>query len=250
VTRWSAEPAYRRIAAEWAEAIDDGAVADGQQLPTRQKLMQEHGVSLQVVRDALNLLHHEGYLRSESAKGTFVHRPPRLTLPMYTFEDEDRLVDAFTAVIERQEHRPKQDIEVHVLRPPAGIARSLRLNDDELALVRRRIRYVDDVPYALADSYYPEKLVAGTVVAKPENVPTGLRHVLAELGYPMVHHDDCITARRPHKRELQQLSLAPGLPVIAHNRTSYYTAGRENPIRVLASVLPADRWELTYEVES
>ena len=143
MTRWSAEPAYRRIAAEWAEAIDDGTVADGQQLPTRQKLMQEHGMSLQVVRGALDLLHHEGYLRAEAAKGTFVYRPPRLTLPMYTFEDEDRLVDAFTAVVERQEHRPKQDIEVHVLRPPVSIARSLRLGDDELALVRRRIRYVE-----------------------------------------------------------------------------------------------------------
>jgi GntR family transcriptional regulator len=139
VTRWSADPAYRRIAAEWAEAIDEGAVADGQQLPTRQELMREHGVSLQVVRDALNLLHHEGYLRAESAKGTFVHRPPRLTLPMYTFEDEDRLVDAFIAVVERQGHRPKQDIEVHVLRPPPGIAQRLRLGGDEHVIVRRRM---------------------------------------------------------------------------------------------------------------
>src|SRR5918997_5427960 len=92
LTRWSAEPAYRRIAAEWAEAIDNGDVVDGQQLPTRQQLMQQHGVSLPVVRDAFNLLHHEGYLRAEPARGMFVHRPPRLKHPMYTFEDEDRLV--------------------------------------------------------------------------------------------------------------------------------------------------------------
>ena len=64
VFRGSASPAYQRIAAEWAEKIDSGEVRDGDQLPTREALKESHGVSMQVVRDALNLLRNEGYTRS------------------------------------------------------------------------------------------------------------------------------------------------------------------------------------------
>jgi GntR family transcriptional regulator len=246
VPRASAEPAYRRIAAEWAEAIDNGKFQDGFQLPTRQQLQQQEGVSLQVVRDAFTLLHHEGYLRSEPAKGTFVYRLPRLTLPMYTLEEDDRSVDAFVAIVEEQGRKGRQEIEVSVVRPHPTITAALRLVEDGLALVRRRTRYVDDIPYAIADSYYPHEVVVGSAVADPADITTGLRHVLADLGYPMVRHHDTVVARRPHRREIEALSLAPGLPVIAHNRTSFTADG--TAIRVLAWILPSDRWELTYEV--
>lgn len=239
------QPAYQRIASEWAERIDRGELSNGDRLPTRPELEEQYGVSRQVVRDALTLLHQEGYLRSFAAKGTFVHRLPRLDLPMYQLERPGG-ADAFEDTVKAQGHKPFQDIRVETLVPEPGIAEALGLGANELALVRRRMRTVDGIPYALADSYFPHRIVAGTEIEHPDNIGRGGRHVLAELGYPMEHHADKVTSRRPHRRELQELGIAPGLAVIVHERTSSTASGE--PVRHMVSILPSDRWRITYEV--
>jgi GntR family transcriptional regulator len=236
---------YQQIASDIAEKIENGDLAPGVKLPTRPELEEQYGVSRQVVQNALNLLHNDGYLSSQSSRGTFVKRPARITLPMYAFEQDERHVDAFVAIVEQAGHRGRQQIRVESLRPAAPIADQLEIPDGALALVRRRVRYVDDVPYALADSYFPHDLVAGSRIADPEDIREGGRHVLAQLDLGMTAHRDAIVARRPTQTEVQLLDIAPGCSVIAHNRLSFTANGR--PIRLLASVLPSDRWEITYE---
>ncbi|WP_327239977.1 UTRA domain-containing protein [Streptomyces sp. NBC_01318] len=44
---------------------------------------------------------------------------------------------------------------------------ALALPADGLAVARKRIRYIDNRPYALADSYFPQELVAGTLLGPP-----------------------------------------------------------------------------------
>ena len=239
-------PAYQRIAAEWAELIDTGKLADGDRLPTRPELEDRYGVSRQVIRDALALLHQEGYLRSFAAKGTFVHRLPCLDLPMYVLEAQDRAGDSFVAAVEAQGHRAAQRITVETARPSDDIMAALGLSTTDLVTIRRRVRTVDDVPYAIADSYYPQELVAGTAIADPADIKTGARHVLADLGHEMVSHHDAITARRPHRREMRDLDIAPAVAVIEHARTS--STGDGTPVRYMLSILPSDRWRLTYQV--
>jgi GntR family transcriptional regulator len=236
---------YQQIASEIAELIESGELGPDDKLATRPELEQRYAVSRQVVQNALNLLHHEGYLSSQSSRGTFVKRPPRLTLPMYAFEQEERHVDAFIAIVEQAGHRGRQDIRVETIRPSAAIADQLAIPAGRLALVRRRVRYVDDVPYALADSYFPNDLVEGSRIADPEDITEGGRHILVKLGIGMASHRDAIIARRPSHAEVQLLDIAPGCAVIAHNRLSCTVTGQ--PIRLLATVLPSDRWEITYD---
>lgn len=236
---------YQQIAGDIAEKIENGDLGPNEKLPTRPELEEQYGVSRQVVQNALNLLHHEGYLTSQSSRGTFVNRPPRITLPMYSFERDERHVDAFVAIVEEAGHRGRQAIRVESIRPTPVIAEQLDIPEGKLALVRRRVRYVDDIPYALADSYFPHDRVTGSRIADPDDIPEGGRHVLAKLGLAMEAHRDAIMARRPTQPEIQLLELAPGCSVIAHNRLSFTAGG--HPIRLLASILPSDRWEITYE---
>ncbi len=239
-------PTYQRIAAEWAELIDSGRLTDGDQLPTRPELEERYGVSRQVIRDALALLHQEGYVRSFPAKGTFVHRLPRVDLPMYVLEAEDRAVDSFVAAVEAQGHRATQRITVETAQAEGEVGAALALRPSDLVTIRRRVRYVDDLPYAIADSYYPHNLVASSKIAEPADIATGARHVLGELGHEMVSHHDAIIARRPHRREMRELDLAPAVAVLEHARTSSTADGK--PVRYMLSILPSDRWRLSYEV--
>jgi GntR family transcriptional regulator len=243
-------PAYQRIATEWAERIDLGELQDGDRLPTRSELEDRYNVSRQVIRDALALLHQEGYVRSAPGPngGTYVLRPAMLTLPMYVLEADDRARDAFVGAVEDQGHRASQNIKIETAAPTPDVAKALQLPADALVTVRRRVRYVDDTAYAIADSYFPHNLVAGSPIAEPADIPTGGRHVLRELGLAMTEHRDVISSRRPHRHEMQVLRVAPGLAVIVHDRTSRTEQGL--PVRHMRSILPSDRWTVTYEVKA
>ncbi|WP_255632833.1 GntR family transcriptional regulator [Amycolatopsis sp. TNS106] len=236
-----------RIAAEWAEKIDSGELRHGDPLPTREELAETYGVSKTVIRDALGLLHQDGYLQSNTRRGTSVFRLARYELPMYVLEADDRGRDAFTDAVEAQGGRPYQHIRVETIVPSGSIKSALELADNDLVLARRRMRTIDGVPYCITDSYFPFDLVKGTEIADPTDIQRGGRHVLREHGHEMVRHRDSIRSRRPHAREISELEISSGLPVIRHDRTSYTASGQ--PVRLMASAFPSDRWELTYEVE-
>ncbi len=242
-----AVPAYVRIATEWAEKIDAGTLQHGDPLPTRDKLATQYGVSKTVIRDALGVLHQDGYLESATRRGTHVYRLPRYELPLYQLEADDRGRDAFEDAVSHQGGHPYQHIRVEAVAPTGDVASALELGDGELAVARLRVRTIDGVPYCTADSYFPQELVKGTEIASPENIARGGRHVLREMGLEMVRHRDTIRARRPHSREISELGISYGLAVIRHERTSFAANGR--PVRYMASAFPSDRWELTYEVE-
>ncbi|SDG63437.1 GntR family transcriptional regulator [Pseudonocardia oroxyli] len=239
------ESVYQQIASDIAERIENGELKDGARLPTGVELERAYKVSRQVVQNALNLLHHEGYLDSRSSRGTFVVRRPRLVLPMYAFEQEERPVDAFAAVVEEAGYRSRTEIRVEYVRSDPEVAMLLQRPSGDLVLVRRRIRYVDDVPYALSDSYFPHEMVKDSRIADPADITRGGRHVLADLGLGLASYRDSIVVRRPTRDEVRQLEIAPGCAVMAHTRVSRTSEG--TPVRVLVSILPSDRWEITYE---
>ena len=114
-------------------------------------------------------------------------------------------------------------------------------------VVRRRVRYVDDLPFQLADSYFPMEIAQGTVLMKPGDiaVPGG---ILASIGHPQKRLLDEIQIRMPTKEESARLSLPAGTPVAEHIRTGYREDGK--PIRVMISVVPGDRHVLVYELEA
>ena len=73
-----AEPAYVRIAGDYARRIRGGELAPGTQLPSYAEIAQQNGVSDIVVRKALELLQSQGLVRSVRRRGIFVADRPNL----------------------------------------------------------------------------------------------------------------------------------------------------------------------------
>jgi GntR family transcriptional regulator len=114
-----------------------------------------------------------------------------------------------------------------------------------LTVVRERVRIVDQDPYALADSYFPEELVRDTPLMLPEDVsaPGG---VLASIGLVQVRYRDEITVRMPTRTETEKLGLPSATPVAVHMRTGYDE--KDRPLRVMITILPGDRHVIRYDV--
>lgn len=72
------EPAYVRIAGEYAQRIRKGELPAGMQLPSYAEIAQQNDVSDIVVRKALELLQSQGLVRSVRRRGVFVADRPNL----------------------------------------------------------------------------------------------------------------------------------------------------------------------------
>ncbi|WP_431897282.1 GntR family transcriptional regulator [Nonomuraea sp. bgisy101] len=76
------EPAFVRIADDYAHRIRSGKLSPGVQLPSYKEIAEENGVSEIVVRRALDLLKSQGLVQSVRRRGVFVSEgPERRTEP-------------------------------------------------------------------------------------------------------------------------------------------------------------------------
>jgi DNA-binding GntR family transcriptional regulator len=115
-----------------------------------------------------------------------------------------------------------------------------------LVVVRKRVRYVDDKPYQLADSYFPEKLVRGTPLIEPRStsVPGG---PLAVIGCTQSWFVDEIKVRMSTLTENDRLKLAPGTPVAEITRTGYGES--ETSLGIMVTVTSGDLNLFVYKID-
>jgi GntR family transcriptional regulator len=240
------QPVYQRIAGDLRALITSGELGPDAQVPTEHELAGRYGVARATVRQGLMLLVQEGLIVARRPLGYFVRKVDRLDWSVFDFE-RDGIADAWMEAIRTGGRTPSQQIRVEIIEPDEMIASRLKLPPGELAVARRRLRLVDDVPYLIADSFYPEAIVRGTAIVHPADIMQGARHVLVDLGYEWTTHDDEIEGRNPTEEESRILNIPAGLSVMVHTRTSSDRAGV--PTRLMVSVLPVDRWRLIYRIE-
>lgn len=244
-----------RVADEVRLLIEAGTLQPGQRLDPEDQLAERYGVSRQTVREALQELTAEGLLTSSRGRGRVVRSYKPLTWHLSAYESRRHHIevgppdaDQWDTEVREQGREPRQDVEVAIVQATPHVAERLQVSDDgELIVMRRRIRRANGVPVQLADSFFKESLVRGTLLMKPQNVsaPGG---VLAAIGHPQVRFRDEIAIRMPRKAEVSLLELPPGTPVAEVTRTGYAADGV--PLRVMITIAPGDRNTLVYELDA
>lgn len=249
-----AEPTLTaKIADRIRRDIASGKAPPGSALPSEEGLVAQFGASRGTIRRALQVLVNEGLVGSRQGQGYYIRQFERLDWAPGLFEHilhrrdgPEAGADAWAADVVAQDRQPRQDVDVSTARPPDAVAQRLRLDPEtDIVVVRKRIRYVDDVPYQIADSYYPHDVAAGSPIMTPGDitVPGGL---MAAAGHQQTRFRDEITVRMPTPSEVVRLELATGTPVAEHVRTGYNHADR--PVRVIITIVPGDRHRIIYEV--
>lgn len=239
---------WAQIAEDLRSKIADGTLAADSQLPTEVDLTAQYGVARATVRQALTTLVNEGLIVPRAPRGYFVrHRKPLFYRPQTEFRPQPKTpeMDRFMADHSAEGREPRQTIDVAIVSPPPDVMQRLRLQEGELAVVRRRVRYLDGEPFHINDSYYPLRLVQDTEIMRPVDIARGANQVLAEHGYPQVRALDEIYFRMPTPNEVRRLELAPGTPVACHVCTGLCPDG--TPVRVVVNILPGDRHVIVYE---
>ncbi|WP_344820541.1 GntR family transcriptional regulator [Nonomuraea africana] len=237
------------MASDLRRAIYSGDLGPGAQLPTEATLQDKYGVSRNTVRLALGELVNEGLVTRAPRRGTVVRdRRPLLMYPQRELAPQPtgEVREAFAYAVSQEGREPSQLIEVQIVSPVEEIASRLELSDADLAVVRRRLRFVDGQPYNTNDSYFPRDIVRGSEIEQPGDIARGANRVLEELGHGQVRVVDDIMARMPNQAEAERLQLELGTPVVVYIRVGYDSG--DTPVRVAVSVLPADKHLIRYEL--
>jgi GntR family transcriptional regulator len=241
------KPAYQQIASDIRQRILDGDLQAGDKLPTEADLMAEYGVSRIVIRNAIQALVSEGLVTTHRGKGMFVREQQpmrrRLSVDLYGKRPTSSPMKRAT---ESEGRRSEWEWQSRRTAATKAIAERLAVEPgDEVMRTAYRF-FADEQPIMLSTSYEPYALIAGTPVEQPEGGPvTGVVPRMDAIGQHITHVTEDVNARAPRPYEIEQLEIAPGVPVITIIRT-YYVDDR--PIETCDIVVAADRYTLSYTI--
>lgn len=246
-----AEPLYEQVADDLRQAILRGDYKPGDRLPPDRELTERYGVSRITMRRAVGMLAAEGLIQGRTSRGTVVldRRPLTLTASRYERDrgrHDSSAADAYRDELAAQGRQADQRFEMRVIPASARVAERLRVPPSSMVVLRRLVRFVDDRPTSIQDSYYPDDIAAGTEIMSPDDVPRGTIRVLAELGHEEVGHVEEIAVRMPPAEEERRiLQLGVSVPVLDQIRTAYTVA---RPVRLTWTTWAADAIRLVYEL--
>jgi GntR family transcriptional regulator len=243
-------PLAERIAAEIRKLIMTGEWEPGKKVPTNEKLRAQFETSNVTVQRALQILKDEKFLEGQTGVGVFVRGERAQTIQPAHYiapSEPGQPYRWLTEATKRQQRGKYRMLEVAEVAPPVEVARALRLEEGDTAMLRSRIGFLDDQPAELVHSYYPIELARGTRLADRRLIPGGSPALLQEMGYPTRSQDDAVAARPATTEEYEALEIPRDVPVLEIFRIVY--SDDEKPIEVTILTKPAHRFKMGYHVK-
>ena len=177
------------------------------------------GVSRTTVRQALSELLHEGLIRRERGRGTFVNKP----------KIRERLVERLTGFYQdmvAQGLKPQtQVLKKGIVPAPGWLAEVLETKPGASLIHIQRLRMVNDEPILLVDTYIPRDLAPTLLEQDLENQSL---YALLEnrFGLRLARGRRYIEAVAATAKEAQLLKVRRGAPLLFLRSVTYLRDGR------------------------
>ena len=200
-------PLYFKVMIEIRESILSGEWAPGAQIPGEMDLARRLGVSVITVRQALGQLVHEGFVRREKAKGTFVswNGPIRQSASLEVEADDLVTLDRASTSFKL--------ISIEPVAPPKEIQEKLSLGAHERVTRIVRIRLSQSKPLAYVVSYVPYRIGSRIRAKQLETAPLPIIiESLSAINITEVKH--AIAARLADEEVSRHLGIPAGSPVL------------------------------------
>jgi len=207
-------PLYYQIAQRMQAAIEDGTLPPGSRIENELKLAEELSISRPTIRRAIQELVDQGLLVRRRGVGTQVVRG-RLTrsVELTSLYDDLSLTN----------HSPRTTVLLHeAVVPPAEILDYLTLPAGTTVLRIKRLRYSDEVPFALLENFLPPEFLDLTAEQLEKH---GLYQLMRSRGTTMRVARQTIGARAATAEESELFAQKPGSPVLTMSRTLFDQSG-------------------------
>ena len=228
-------PLYHQLRESLFEKIESGEWKPGDRIPTEDELCEMYQISKTTVRQALNALAIEGWLRRKQGRGTYVTEP--------RIEQGPIELTSFSEEMRRSGLRPASKIlELKEIPATSKIAKELELGESESVFMIKRLRLANDEPMGIQTAYLSAALLPGLL---DEDLSGSLYQVLEEK-YGIIpasavemHYATLLDG---HEVELLGMSPSGSVGLVAERR-AFSQDGR--PIEFVSSVMRGDRYRIS-----
>jgi GntR family transcriptional regulator len=229
-------PLYHQLQAVLKMEIQSRKWRPDEQLPNETKIAERFGVSKITVRQALQKLAEQGYIRREHGRGTFVARRK--------FDEGPRELTSFTEEMRRHDlTATSRVLSQCVTEADARVADALLLPLNSPVFVLRRVRLAGGEPMSVQTAHIPAAFVPGLEVT--ENV--SLYEILQsryDLYATRARETYFAAAASPSAAEL--LGIPAGSPVFSVERVTLLP--NERPFEFVQSVVRGDRYTIVLDL--
>lgn len=196
---------YQKIAAHIREAINNGQLETGDELPSEAELCEQFGSSRGPVRQAMMLLRTEGMISTGRGRRSTV-------LARSASGSFDSSV-SITAWLESHGLTPGQQTLL-LARQPADeeIADHLRIDPGAHVITLRRLRTADDEPIAIETIYFPVE-IGRHILDLDTDTESVYRH-LVERDIIVDSLARCISATVAQEEQAELLGIGVGEPLL------------------------------------
>lgn len=200
---------YRQLKDQLRAQITAGAWAPGQAIPSERELMRATGLSRMTIRQAVAELTHEGLLRRDHGRGTFVVSPG--------VAQEVHGVYSFSAGMRAQGRTPSSRLLARELAYASDEqSTALALDPGERVIRLTRLRLVDGLPAMVDIAAIPYRLCPDLMEA---DVSGSLYALLRDVyGLPPLRSTDTLEATAATDELAAALEVPPGSPLTLMRR--------------------------------
>ena len=234
-------PLYFRLYSLLKNAILDGTIETGAQMPTEQQLAETFAVSRITAKRAMDELAAEGLVERRRGKGTHViyeYSPQPLKAP---------LVGMLQEIESMARHSDVKVLECKKMVPPATVREALGIEDKEKALHLTRVRSRDGQPFG----YYSSWTIGLNKGASKRDFQRSPRlEIFRKQGLKITHVTQTISAVAASTELAGHLDTEPGAPLISLVRHSFETrGGAEQLVDYLHVYYHPDRFQYRMDLE-
>ena len=233
-------PLYFRLYSLLKDAILNGTIDKGAQMPTEQQLAETFGVSRITAKRAMDELASEDLVERRRGKGTHViyeYTPQPVKAP---------LVGMLQEIESMARHSEVKVLECKRMKPPAAVRDALGLTEQDKALHLLRVRSREDQPFGYYGSW---TIGLEKPVSKRDFARAPRLEIFRKQGLDISHVTQTISAVAATPELAARLDTDPGAPLIHLIRHSFVMHGKkEQLVDYLEVFYHPDRFQYRMEL--
>ncbi len=232
IDRSSYAPFYIQVMDALKEAIEQGSLLPGEQLPGEPELCRLFDVSRTVIRQALKELEHEGLIKREKGRGTFVAEPK---IGESLFQE----LTGFYQDMEAKGHRAGSKVfKQEVVPATPKVAKHLQVAPGSDIIQIDRLRFVQGEPIVLVSAFLPYAPFPNLLQADLENQSL-YAFLENEYALEIARSHRVLEAVPANEYEADLLQVQKGAPLIMLDSVSYLDDG--TPVEYYHALHRGDR---------
>ncbi|MDN5342869.1 GntR family transcriptional regulator [Oceanotoga sp. DSM 15011] len=229
-------PLYYKVYNKLRADLDSAKYSKGDKLPTEMEICDQFNVSRLTVRRALEELKREGLIERKKGKGTYFTGKKR--------EEQLSNFSSFTNEAHREGDITCSNVlENKLVKVDNEFIRAFDLPEDARVVYLKRVRYLNDEPYAIENAYLnPGADIRVLNIIEKNMSEESLYNILMdEYGLNISYAEETLEVSLLSKEESELLGLKRGEPAVLRRRYTYLD--NNHCIEFVKSIYRGDKYK-------